>query len=68
MAVALCVMSANAISAVTYDDNNNKGQTVSIGAGLVVAVTMPMIELMIDNSVTIWHVDKSVTTTSAWFR
>lgn len=62
-------MASNAVSAVTYDDNNNKGQAVTINAGLVVAVTLPMIELMIDNTVTVWHKGDpvNVKSSSAWF-
>jgi hypothetical protein len=45
---ALMASSALAVAAVSYNDNNNKGQTVHVTAGSVAAVVFPYVALFID--------------------
>ena len=53
-AVAIMSTSALTVSQVTYNDNDNKGQDVSIGAGSVAIVLLPLIELVFDATPTMW--------------
>lgn len=48
LAIALMATSSLAVSAVTYNDNDNKGQTVTIAAGSVSIVLLPFIETFFD--------------------
>jgi hypothetical protein len=55
LGVALAYVTAAAVSAATYQENNNIGQNVYVNVGLITAVMMSVIELMLSNTVSIWR-------------
>lgn len=53
-AVALMASYSQAISTVSYHDNNNKGQTVTTGAASVSIMILPLLELILDATMLMW--------------
>jgi hypothetical protein len=51
---ALFVVVNNAVNAAEYADNNNVGQTVELQGGYIVIVLLPLVALIITNTVTVW--------------
>lgn len=53
IACALCYSISSMLDTATYQDNNNVGQRVSIDVGAFSAITLPLLELMLFNTIPI---------------